>query len=417
MSDSGPRTRSCRTGRDQDPGSHSGDIGARILCLAPGADGHRLYRQIRQRGPLVPSRDGLLFTASWAVADAILRSRDFGAVPTMVSGGDLLPRDADLVHPLDDAFFSLDPPRHTQLRAAVIPSFSRRCAAAWSAHIGQVVESRLDAIADRDSADLIQTLAEPVPLLTVCWLLGLTTTDVATFTRWADVITNLMDGPRTPEQAARIRGVCVEMTAYFRRHIATTRRQPRLKGLVADLAARCPADLDEHDVIATSGMMLLAGFATTVNLIGSGLHALISDPRQRSAADGNWDAVVEEALRHSGPVQYVVRRAKRPTTISGIHIPVRTPVVILLAAANRDPSVFAHPDRFDPSRGNLGQHLSFGTGIHYCIGTSLARAETRTVLSRFFTRYPNATLSGPATPRPSRVLHGPCTLPVQLNTR
>ncbi|WP_024804997.1 cytochrome P450 [Nocardia sp. BMG51109] len=416
MPDDHTATEHSRPHADGQVGSaEHGDVGARILRLPPGADGHHLFREVRRRGPLVHSRKGLLFTASWTTANAILRSKDFGAVPTMVSGSNLPDWGNHLVHPLDDSFFSLDPPHHTRLRAAVAPWFARNSAPAWGTHIESVVDSCLDSLADRDSADLIRTLAEPVPVFTICRLLGVPAADLPTFTRWGHAITALMDGPRSDTEARRIRDVCAEMTDYFHRRITATAHQPgQGEGLIAGLAARCPVDMAERDVVATSGMMLLAGFATTVNLIGSGLRILLADAGQRRAARGNWGAVVEETLRHASPVQYVVRRAIRPTRVQGIRVPAHTPVVILLAGANRDPSVFAHAEDFDPTRTDVGHHLTFGTGIHYCMGTALARAEAHAVLGRFFTRFPDAAPNGPATPRPSRVLHGPATLPVRL---
>ncbi|MEE1928869.1 cytochrome P450 [Streptomyces sp. TRM 70351] len=392
-----------------------GDPGAHILRLRPGADGYGAYSAIRSRGPLVRSRRGLLFTATWSTANAILRSGDFGAVPTMVSGQKGGRMDEDFVHPLDEAFFSLDPPRHTRLRAAVTPWFSPDRLKKLIEHMEEDVDDCLRPLAGQDGVDLVGTLAEPVPITTVCRLLGVPRQDVPLFTRWGRDVAATLDGPRSPRDFRRTRRVYTEMTRYFRRHAWAER--DNAEGLMTGLAAHCPTRLSERDVIATCGMMLLAGFVTTVNLIGNALCALLLDPHQKERSAGDWSAIVEETLRHSSPVQYVVRRARRTTDVQGHRVTAGTPVVVLLAGANRDPSVFEHPDEFNVHRPGAGRHLTFGAGIHYCLGVSLARAEARTVLSRFFEYYPEATLAGAITPRPSRVLHGPARLPVRLTAR
>ncbi|MFF5106878.1 cytochrome P450 [Streptomyces sp. NPDC000134] len=391
-----------------------GDPGARVLRLRPGMDGRASYAAVRAHGPLVRSRRGLLFTATWTTANAVLRSGEFRAVPTMVSGRSGGHADADFVHPLDEAFFSLNPPRHTELRAMTAPWFSREQTKKVTEHLDEDVDACLRTLAGRHSVDLVSALAEPVPVTTVCRLLGLHLGDMSLFVRWGRTVAAVLDGPRSRAEWRRIRQVYSEMTHYFRRHVSARRNA---EGLVAGLAERCPHLLSERDVIATSGMLLLAGFVTTVNLIGNALHTLLRAPEHREKAAGDWAAVVEETLRHSSPVRYVVRRACEDTEVEGYTVAARTPVVVLLAGANRDPSVFERPDEFDVHRRGASRHLTFGAGIHYCLGASLARAEAQTVLRRFFERYPGATLAAGVTPRASRVLHGPAQLPVRLTGR
>jgi cytochrome P450 len=390
-----------------------GDLGAHILRLRPGTDGYASYAAVRARGPLVRSRRGLLFTATWTTANAVLRSGDFGTVPTMVSGQNGNRVTEDLVHPLDEAFFSLDPPRHTELRATVAPWFTRDRLQKVTEHLEEDIDARLRGLAGRGSVDLVSTLAEPVPVTTVCRLLSLPVEDMPLITRWGRHVAALLDGPRTRADVRRIQRVYTEMTRYFRLHASAGRST---EGLMTGLTERCPGLLSERDVIATCGMMLLAGFVTTVNLIGNALQALLQEPRRREEAAGNWAAVVEETLRHSSPVQYVVRRARTTTEVDGHKVTAGTPVVVLLAGANRDPAVFERPDDFEVNRPGPSRHLDFGAGIHYCLGATLARTEAQTVLRRFFEYYPDATPAAGRVARPSRVLYGPARLPVHLNS-
>ncbi|MEV5643433.1 cytochrome P450 [Streptomyces flaveolus] len=159
--------------------------------------------------------------------------------------------------------------------------------------------------------------------------------------RWGRTVAALLDGPRSRAEVHRIHRVYAEMTRYFRQH-ASAPRHP--EGLIAGLAEQCPHPLGERDVIATSGMMLLAGFVTTVNLTGNALHALLGAPERREEAAGDWSAVVEETLRHSSPLRYVVRRAREDTEVEGHEVAAGTPVVVMPAGANRDPAVFDRPD-------------------------------------------------------------------------
>jgi cytochrome P450 len=387
-----------------------GDLAARVLRLEGGNAGYPLYDAIRARGPLVRSRRGLLFTASHAVASQVLRSDDFGAVPTMVSRQ---PREGadEPVHPLDDSFISFDPPRHTALRALVAPWFTRNRLPELTAHITQTVDDCLQRLDPARPVDLIESFAEPIPVATICHLLGLPPTDSPRFIGWGHALAAVLDGPRTRRDLLRTQHVITDMTAYFRQLI----RQPqRSNGLVAELVRHCPHDLAARDIIATCEMLLLGGFATTVNLIGNAIHALLNHPDQRTACIGDYANAIEEALRYEPPLQYTVRITKTATHLDSHPVARRTPIVILLAGANRDPAVFENPTRFDTTRTNTRMHVAFGAGIHFCLGATLARAEATIALNHLFQRYPDLSAAAPSTRRSTRVLRGFAHLPVRL---
>jgi cytochrome P450 len=177
--------------------------------------------------------------------------------------------------------------------------------------------------------------------------------------------------------------------------------------------------LSDEELRATAGLVLAAGFETTVNLLGSGAVLLIDHPDQLAALKAEpslWPNAVEEVLRYESPVQNTTRRAVRDTTVRGV--PVRTGAFIstMIGGANRDPAVFENPHTFDVRRANAREHLSFSSGAHYCIGAALARLEGEIGLRRLFERFPDLALAGPPRRRGTRTLRGYDAIPVQLSS-
>jgi len=177
--------------------------------------------------------------------------------------------------------------------------------------------------------------------------------------------------------------------------------------------------LNETELRAIAGLVLAAGFETTVNLLGNGITLLLNHPDQLADLQADpalWPNAVEEILRFDSPVQLTARTARADTTVAGTSINAGEVVVICLAAANRDPAVFPDPHRFDVRRPNAGRHLAFSGGRHFCLGAALARAEGEAGLRRFFTHYPDAQLAGAGCRRDTRVLRGWAELPVRLGS-
>jgi cytochrome P450 len=175
--------------------------------------------------------------------------------------------------------------------------------------------------------------------------------------------------------------------------------------------------LSETELRGVAGLVLAAGFETTVNLLGNGIRMLINAPDQLAILKEDpslWPNAVEEILRLDSPVQLTGRVARNDTVVAGMPVRRGDFVVIYLAAANRDPAVFADPHRFDVRRPNAGRHLAFSGGRHFCLGAALARMEGEVGLRRFFTRFPEARLAGEGSRRDTRVLRGWSRLPVRL---
>jgi cytochrome P450 len=175
--------------------------------------------------------------------------------------------------------------------------------------------------------------------------------------------------------------------------------------------------LTHDELMATAGLVLAAGFETTVNLLGNGIRMLLDTPQHLqtlAASPELWPNAVEEILRLDSPVQLSARVAATDTEVAGTRMRRGEGIIIYLAGANRDPKVFADPHAFDIERDNAGKHLSFSGGRHFCLGAALARAEGEVGLRTFFERFPEARLAGEGSRRETRVLRGWSSLPITL---
>ncbi|HEX2212227.1 MAG TPA: cytochrome P450, partial [Mycobacterium sp.] len=203
-------------------------------------------------------------------------------------------------------------------------------------------------------------------------------------------------------------------------HLDSLRRNPG-DDLMSQLIAASDegARLNQQELLATAGLVLAAGFETTVNLLGNGIRMLLEHPEHLetlAARPELWPTAVEEILRLDPPVQLTARIAKQDTVIEGHTVRKGEGVILYVAGANRDPKVFDDPHRFDLERANAGKHHSFSGGRHFCLGAALARAEGEVGLRAFFDRFPEARLAGDGSRRETRVLRGWASLPVRLGT-
>jgi cytochrome P450 len=235
------------------------------------------------------------------------------------------------------------------------------------------------------------------------------------FVHWGLEFGAIVDGARTPGELRRTRTLLTEMGEYFTDLCAQRALDPRDDMITKLVQATAAGEMTQNGLISTCEALLIGGFVTTANIIGNGVVALRAHPDQLDAFLGNPDLatpLVEEVLRLDAPAQYSVRITREPVTLAGRELPQGTPLVALLAGANRDPAVFAHPDQLDLARPNPREHLSFAAGIHYCIGAGLARLEGEIALRALFARFPNMTIAGEVRYCPSRVIRGPMELPV-----
>jgi cytochrome P450 len=307
-----------------------------------------------------------------------------------------------------------DPPRHTRLRALVNKAFTPRVVAELAPVMRQVVDELLAGV-DGGSVDLVETLTYPLPVIVIAQLLGIPPAERERFKRWSDAVVGVTDsGLRDENQQA-----VMEMFQYFAAEIAARRAAPGLDLITAVVQAEIDGEaLSDTELLSFCLLLLVAGNETTTNLIGNLLHVLADRPDlwQALRADRTLVApAVEETLRYDSPVQLLWRTAARDIDLHGTTIREDERVMVVYAAANRDPDAFPDPDTFRLDR-QLNRHLAFGHGIHYCLGAPLARVEAAIALNALLDRY--ATLEHSDTPAerlPASILRGFRRLPLQVH--
>ncbi|MEW1904201.1 cytochrome P450 [Streptomyces sp. NPDC086147] len=317
---------------------------------------------------------------------------------------------------------NIDPPDHTRLRRLVSKAFTPRRVAEFAPRVQELTDRLIDGFVARGSADLIHEFAFPLPIYAICDLLGVPEEDQDDFRDWAGMMIRHGGGPRggVARSVKKMRGYLAEL-------IHRKREAPGddlISGLIK--ASDHGEHLTENEVAAMAFILLFAGFETTVNLIGNGLYALLRNPGQRgllqaSLAAGETallETGIEELLRYDGPVEMATwRYATRALTIGGQEIPAGDPVLVVLAAADRDPERFDGPDVLDLARRD-NQHLGYGHGIHYCLGAPLARLEGQVALATLLTRLPDLRLAADPAElrwRGGLIMRGLRTLPVEFS--
>ncbi|MFC8824717.1 cytochrome P450 [Streptomyces sp. NPDC057137] len=316
---------------------------------------------------------------------------------------------------------NIDPPDHTRLRRLVSQAFTPRRVAEFAPRVQELTDGLIDAFAAKGEADLIHDFAFPLPIYAICDLLGVPREDQDDFRDWAGMMIRHGGGPR-----GGVARSVKKMRAYLAELIHRKRDDPGddlISGLIR--ASDDGEHLTENEAAAMAFILLFAGFETTVNLVGNGVYALLRNPDQRERLQRSLDAGetgllatgIEELLRYDGPVELATwRYATEPVQLGGQSVAVGDPVLVVLAAADRDPDRFEDPDRLDLSRSD-NKHLGYGHGIHYCLGAPLARLEGQAALGTLLTRLPDLRLAVDPSDlrwRGGLIMRGLRTLPVQF---
>ena len=378
-------------------------------------DPYPTYARLRSRSPVHRSRvlDAWVFTR-YADVEAILRDyRRFSSVPSTVQSkrqGSYRPPRADWT------MLFLDPPEHTRLRGLVNQAFTPRAVAALEPHIRAIMEQLLDDIDDPAGFDLMAAVANPLPVIVIAEMLGVPPEDRAQFKHWSDERARILEPIVTPEERKRAVAAGESFDAYFMPIIRARRREPR-EDIVSALAqAKEEGDsLTEREMLVMLRLLLIAGNETTTNLIGNGMLALLQHPEQLAMLQedpSRIPAAVEELLRFDSPVQLDLRGVLEDCVVNGSRLRRGDAVLLAIGAANRDPDVFDEPERLDVQR-SKGSNISFGRGVHHCIGAPLARLEGRIAVEVLLKRFSSMRL---LTDRPAFrraiVLRGLESLPV-----
>jgi cytochrome P450 len=388
------------------------------------ANPYDAYRELRETTPVWRSPFGRTFLTGYEDSSMLMRDRrvgkDYSEPEALIRRfGPTAMREPAVVE-LSHMMLMRDPPDHTRLRGLVTKVFTARKIEEMRPGIQAITDRLLDQVADKGRMDAIRDLAFPLPVLVICELLGIPREDRARFVNaTASGAALLNPVPPTREELDRANEGTLATGAYFEALFEQRRKDPRDDLLSLLVQAEEAGDrLTTEELRANVTLLFAAGHETTVNLIGNGIWSLHDNPSQWALLRHDPQLVpnaIEEILRFESPVQAVARVVAEPIEFGGIEFRKGELIVALIGAANRDPAVFPDPDRFDVTRERL-KPLSFGGGIHFCIGAQLARIEAEVVFSTMLRRMPNVKpLDAVPKWRESFTLRGLTTLPVAWN--
>lgn len=390
------------------------------------ADPYPFYAHLRSTAPVHwdASREQWTLTRHADVM-ALLRDPRMSAKRLLPGSPELLPAEVQeaarqVFRALPHQMLFIDPPDHSRIRGLVNKAFTPRLIENMRAHIEVIAEELLDAVAAAGEMDAIKSLAYPLPAIVIAEMLGVPPEDRDQFTAWSADFGAFLDGNYQgfDEAMLALRGIAAFMD-YFREIIARQQAEPQENLLHGLLVAREQGDmLSEDELLANLVLLLAAGHGTTTHLIGNGLLALLRNPEALRLLKEHPEiasTAVPELLRYDSPVQMTGRKATIAIEVDGRHIAEGQHVVMVLGAANRDPAQFRDPDRLDLERSE-NRHLSFGHGVHFCLGAPLARLEAGIALNAALRRLPNLrlALAGPEQLQrePGVVFRGVRSLPV-----
>lgn len=408
--------------------ARQGDLQGRLITTA--AESGRtdrlvpLFDELRSRGVLAKGRFSHL-TAHHDAVKEVLSSNDFSTgLPTTAGAMSRLGRWAamDVFNPVQPpSLLVTEPPDHTRYRKLVTRVFSARAVERLRERTEQIAAELLDAIDPASPIDLVDAYCGQLPVVVISEILGVPDGMRQRILELGNQAGASLDLGVSWRQFRQIESALVEFDEWLTGHLRHLRRHPG-DNLLSQLltAQEDGVGLTEREVKATAGLVLAAGFETTVNLIGNGIVLLTEHPDQLArlrSGDADWGNAVEEVLRYDPPVLLTGRISLRETAICGQPVPAGRLVTTVLAAANRDPAVFDDPEHFDISRQNAREHVSFSAGRHYCLGAQLARMEGEIGLRALFQRFPHLRLEEGAYRRHTRILRGWERLPATVDAR
>lgn len=396
--------------------------------FAPGFydDPYAQYRHLRETEPVHHSPLGLWFLSRWADCHHVLRlpGTSVDERNSVLDGrNEALERAArDRGARRSKSILGTDPPDHTRIRKLVSKAFTPRTVSRLEGRVAEVVDDRLDDAAHHDGpVDLIAALAFPLPFQVIHEMLGMPDTVEADHLRGlSQTVTQVLDPVLAMTNTEAILVASEELGKVIDEAVRWKRDHPADDLLTALIEAEDDGTtLSDEELRDNVTLLYLAGHETTVNLIGNGLLALLRHPDQAALLrdDPSLDAgAVEELLRYDSPVQFSRRIALEPFEVAGVEVAAGELVMTGLGAANRDPEKFGPTaEQLDITRPDANHHISFGSGVHHCLGAALARLEGRQTIPRVLRRFPEVTL---ATDTPvwngRMVLRGLATLPVDL---
>ena len=365
-------------------------------------DPYRVLAELRAQSPVHKNTDGTFVLTCYAdivqtYRDPMIWSSDKRATFKPKFGNTPL-----FEHHTNSIVF-IDPPDHTRIRRLFQSAFTRKALAAFVPRITSLVDEYLNRLEDQGQMEVVEEFSFCLPIEVVCDLLGVPRQDREFIRGWANAILTALEPTLVQKQLDDGNQAVVDFKQYLRDLIAYRRAHPHdaQDTEVLTILADAEADgkrLTEIELLHQCIFMLNAGHETSTNMITHGIHEMLLNPDQIDLLSENPDLIepmVEEVLRYQAPIQINNRRANSDQILSGVTIPADTTVHMMINAANRDPAQFSNPDRFDITR-RPNRHLSFGLGVHICVGNALARVEAQIAFQRLFRRFPKLAITIPA---------------------
>jgi cytochrome P450 len=405
-----------------------GDPLAKLLTIDthPVDDIYPLIEQIRRRGRMSP----VMKSRGWVTADvrivrAVLRDRRFRTLKPQdrsafgVVRWMLAKTDPDVPNPIEPpSLLVSDPPEHTRLRRPVSRAFTPRALEGLRVRIDEIVDELLGRLEDRPSCDLFDEYCSRIPLVIIADMMGVPPDEMDYLEDVANATSRLIGTPAASWDDFRAgTNVLREFDRYLGDHVERLRTSATGDSILSDVVRN--GDLTEAETRLLAGLLLGAGFVTTSHVMSKSIVALVRHPDQLAALSSNpelWPGAVEEILRYDTAGQVVPRVATEAVDLHGYSVRAGDPLFLLAGGANRDPALFERPDDLDVRRPNARDHLSFSTGIHVCLGATLARMELHIGLQSLFERFPEIRLNGEPTYNGYIGLHGLKHLPVSLSS-
>ena len=373
------------------------------------ANPYPVYRRLRQRDPVHRSLlTGYYAIARYADVDRILRDhRTFSSVPKQ---DDRRVRQASTVQQLTPTMIRLDPPDHTRLRALVNRAFIPWQAAKMEEFIRNTAHSLLDEVRDASEFDLMEAFANPLPALVIARMVGVPRQDIGRFRNWTTHFVRAVEPNRTDEEVREVLRIEKQFSEYFTGVIEQRRHEPQDDLVTGLVEAEEEGDkLTVTEMKALLRLLMIAGIETTANLIGNGMRALLEHPDQLALLRERPESLgmaVEELLRYDTPAQAIPRFTTREVQVGGKNLPPDSSILALLGSANHDEEAFARADELDVTRSDT-DNISFGRGIHHCLGSALARLEGKIAFEVLLERCPEIRFgSRPTVYRPNVALRG-----------
>ena len=386
------------------------------------ADPYPRYAALREKAPVHRSAFGIWTLTDYEDCQLLLRhpgvGKDFSSAMNSLGLSDADREAQDRFRNDRSNMLVTDPPDHTRLRGLVTRAFTPRTVEKLRPRIVALVDELLDGFEGHGEVEVMDALAFPLPVTVIGDMLGVPVEDRPLLRPLVRSVTAILELAVSPEALAEAGEADSKLGAYFADLVADRRANPQDDLLTKLIEAEDKGDqLTEHELISTVILLFAAGFETTTHLIGNGLLALLRNPGELARLRGDRSLVrsaVEELLRYDSPVQIAARTNYEDLSLGGTTIPTGSLVLAMLGAANRDPARFHDPERLDVGR-DEGAPMSFGGGIHFCLGAALARLEGQIVLDRLLDRFGTMELvGGPPTVRDSLTLRGLTDLRVRF---